>query len=356
MLVRRHVAAFLCSVALASGAHAQTAHSTQSPARENPSSTLRENAERGWFFYERDKKPREEPAIEMPELPPAAEDPPPPKEERCKKKETWSADCGFVDPGKDFEFQAKQRDALLQAMAMSRNDPKAVENFQYYMKWLMERSVEVANLWHYNMVQNPELDPTVKSPISTFGLRLMTQVRDSSDEAILSALKDEGAFLVYFSRYDCDFCHAMTSVLEELGRSTGLTIWNAPLDTRCMPRFEAHCRGGAQTIAAAQALQVSIVPTLFLYVPGPKAEDDTWIRIATGVTDASTMRGRIVAFFSAYRMALLKGVANGGPNRAPVDFSDITPTGIAPGVPLPQTGQQTPPLPTEQQIRELFSR
>lgn len=313
-------------------------------AREAPGASLKQNAERGWFFYERQIKPALSP---LPKSAPAA---PEPKEERCRHKETWSADCGFVDPGKDFDFQSKQRDALLQAMSMSRNDPKAVENFQFYMKWLLERSLGVANLWYYNMVQNPELDATVKAPISTFGLRLMTEVRDSNDASILSALKEEGAFLVYFSRTDCAFCRSIGPILEELARSTRLDIWNTSLDNRCMGGFESRCRRGAQAVAVAQALQVTIVPTLFLYVPGSDPAADSWIRISTGVTDASTMRGRVVSFFSAYRNALLKGVANAEPGRVPVDFSETAPTGTAVGV----SGAQR--LPTEAEIKALFAR
>lgn len=325
-------------------AHAQNAASGP-VVQENPADSLAEDAERGWFWYERDPEPKESEATVDP-VPPPSEPPPATEKDPCQKRETWTVECGFVNPGKDFEFQAKQRDALLKAMAMSQNDPETVEQFQYYMKWLMERSIEVANLWYYNMVQNPELDANVKSPISSFGLRLMTQVKDASDDNILAALRDAGAFLVYFSRHNCDFCHAMTSVLNDLEDSTGLEIWNAPLDDQCMPGFEDKCKPGQETVMAAQALRVSIVPTLFLYVPGFDAADDTWIRIATGVTDHQTMRGRIVSFFTAYRTALLKGVANGDGTRAPVDFSDTTPTGTAPGVPLP----------TEEQIKELLAQ
>jgi len=316
---------------------------------ENPSDALKQNAERGWFFYEQVEKPRE--LVKPPlALPPGSPKSTPTKEELCRKRETWTDECGFVDPGKDFEFQGKERDGLLQAMSMSHNDPRAVENFQYYMRWLMQRSIEVANLWEYNEAQNPDLDPTVKAPISTFGLRLMTQVRDSSEGAILGALKDQGAFLIYFSRSDCNFCLAMSSVLDTLTESTGLEIWDASLDDHCMTGYENRCKRGTQAVAAGQALQVAIVPTLFLYIPGGKAADDTWIRIATGISDAATMRGRIVAFFSAYRTALLRGVTNSQPGRAPVDFSDNDPSGTGPGVPTVK------PLPTEAEIKALFAK
>jgi F plasmid transfer operon protein len=315
-----------------------------STAPENPSDSLHENAKKGWFFYETQKKPPED---ELPPVVPQVDTPPPPKEARCKSKDTWTADCGFVDPGKDFDFQSKERDALLHGMAMSRNDPKAVEAFQYYQKWVLDRSIEVANLWYYNTVQNPELSAEAKSPINTFGLRLMTEVKDSDQKSILTALKKEGAFYIYFSRHDCSFCASMTGVLTTVVEQTGLPMYNAALDDTCMPGFEDHCLAGPAVQAPAQALKVDIVPTLFLYVP-----QNTWIRIGTGVTDVPTLVSRTTSFFSAYRTALLKGVNNGQGIAPSVDFSSNGATGTATGVKSSGPAR----LPTADEVKALLQK
>jgi hypothetical protein len=317
---------------------------TAEPSTDNPSSTLHENAKKGWFFYEKQKKP---PEPELPAVIPKVDAPPPPKEERCKSKDSWSADCGFVDPGKDFDFQAKERDALLHGMAMSQNEPKAVEAFQYYQKWVLDRSIEVANLWYYNTIQNPELSAEAKSPINTFGLRLMTEVKDSDQKSIINALKKEGAFYIYFSRHDCTFCNSMAEVLRAVVEKTGIEMYNAALDDSCMSGFEDHCLAGAAVQAPAQALKVTIVPTLFLYVP-----KNTWIRIGTGVTDVETLIARTTSFFSAYRTALLKGVNNGSGARAPVDFSADGATGTATGVSTTAPAR----LPTADEVKALLQK
>lgn len=282
----------------------------------------------------------------MPMLP--GELPPPPKEARCAEKSTWTVDCGFVHPGTDFEFQALQRDRLMERMSLAYNDPKAVEAFQYYMRWVLERTAETTNLWWYNMVQNPDLDPNVSSPVSAFGLRLMTEVQRGKDQELFSLIKAEGGFFVYFSRSDCEFCHQMQPVLQLLSKRTGLEVRNASLDKTCMPAFEEGCMTAPATEAPATALQVATVPAVFLYV-----KPNTWLRVATGIVDLDSMLTRTVQFFAAYRSALLSGVDNGEGAKPAVDFKGLGASGTAPGVEGAKAGGKTA-LPTEADIADLL--
>lgn len=305
------------------------------------------NPERGWFFFETQPQPVEPSVVDPQPLPPTPSTPRTQTEqERCQNAQTWTAECGFVHPGEDFAFQAKQRDALLERMTMAPNNPQAVEAFQYYMKWVVERAAEVANLWHYNLVQNPELDANTRQPISTFGLRLMADVRDGRDAEIFASLKEDGAFLVYFTRNDCVFCHQMAPHVRQLSKNSGLPVRNAALDDTCMKGLEEGCLKGEAVQAPAQALQVSIVPTVFIYIPS----GNTWLRIATGLTDPHTMSARAVSFFAAYRNALLKGIDNGLSGRAPVDFSGTAPTGTAMGV----EGAKGLRVPTEREVARML--
>ena len=302
---------------------------------------------RGWFFFD-DPKPPEPPASapapapSPPQTAPAQ--PPAPPQKLCTKKETWSPDCGFVDPGEDFAFQAKQRDALFERMVVAKNNPAAVEAVQRYMNWTLERASEVANLWVYNAVQKPELDPNIKAPVSSFGLKLMADISSSDQKKLFSSLKAEGAFFVVFTRESCAFCHQMGDTLSTLSADTGLPVHNASLETKCMPYAKNDCIVGPQAISAAQALSVTTVPSLFLFVP-----KNTWLRIGTGVVDVSTLKNRTSQFFTAYRNALLQGVNNSSSTSIPsVSFSPSNSTGTAQGVPLS-------PEDTEQKVRSMLN-
>lgn len=324
------------------------AQSAIAPAR-NMDITPAKSPERGWFYFE-DNKPPEVEQVEPVKPPFPSQLPPPPADDKCKNKKTWSADCGFVDPGEDFDFQATQRDALFERMSVARNNPQAVEAVQYYMRWALERTSEVSNLWWYNMTQNPELDPTVTSPISVFGLRLMSDVKAGHDKEIYQLIKDEAGMLVYFSRSDCNFCHQMAGPLQQLEKRTGIPVRNASLDAKCMPGFETGCLTAPASEAPARALQVAIVPSVFLYV-----QPNTWLRVATGVVDVDSMETRIVQFFSAYRNALLKGVENGQKGRASVDFGETAPSGTGKGVPGGASGGDIAP-PSDEEISRLLGK
>lgn len=303
------------------------------------------NPERGWFYFEKTPLP-EEPAPPPEMAAPAKTSPPPPKEEKCAKKDTWSVDCGFVHPGADFQFQAKQRDALMEQMSVAKNDPKAVEAFQYYMRYVIERTSEVTNNWWYNMVQNPDLDPNVAQPVSAFGIRLMTEAQQGRDKEVFSLIKSEGGFLVYFTRSDCIFCHQMADTVARLGEKTGLPVRNAALDDKCIPKFKEGCITAPQSTRPAEMLQVTTVPSVFLYVP-PKS----WIRVGTGVVDLESMLSRTSQFFAAYRAALLSGVENGQGGRPSVDFSTTAVNGSSKGVEA--TGPAVP-LPDQSEVSKLL--
>lgn len=308
-----------------------------------------EPSDRGWFFFREKQKPevKEEDPAPAAEQAPQAKPEAKPVSDQCKSTKTWKPSCGFIDPGNDFAFQERMRDELLQHMSLSNNDPKAVEAVQYYVKWVMSKSVQVARLWQYNMTQNPELDPFVQQPISSFGLKLMTEVKSNEAQDIFNALRDQGAFLVYFTRSDCAFCHSMAPVVAKLSADSGVPVRNAALDSTCIAEFQAGCLTQPETIPPAQALQVSVVPALFLYVP-----ENTWLRIGTGVVDGATLTARMTSFFSAYRAALLKGIKNGDDGRASVDFTNTDPTGLGQGV----TSEEGAPKPSPEDIKRLFDQ
>lgn len=335
LMLTGFIASAATSASAAGGAFSFSAPSEKPAPSVNPADHSK-TQNRGWFYFDDPKEePPEEEEKPVPAPPPKPkEKQEPPKKEKddpCAKKETWNAKCGFVNPGTDFDFQAKQRDALLQAMVMSQNDPKQVEAFQYYMRWVIERTSEIANIWRYNMVQNPELDPEVSNPISAFGLRLMTDVKKGYKKEIFDLMKDEGGMIVVFTRTDCIYCHQMAGTWNDLSRNTGLPLTSASLDDKCIDGLKSdECITAPASIDPAKALQVKVVPATFLYV-----KPNTWLRIGTGVVDSASLTTRATQFFSAYRSALLKGVENGENGKASVDFKGLDPSGLAKGIPLP---------------------
>jgi conjugal transfer pilus assembly protein TraF len=169
-------------------------------------------------------------------------------------------------------------------------------------------------------------------------IRMMSEVQKGRDDEIYKVLKEEGGMLVFFTKSDCQFCHVMATGMKRVGADTGLPVRNAALDDKCMPGFEDGCVAGEAVLEPAKVLKVTTVPTVFLYV-----KPNTWIRVANGLTDDTTMKERVFSFFTAYRTAMLKGINNAQKGRPAVDFSytgDIT--GNGEGVPKSQAETRTP--------------
>ncbi|MEX3984243.1 conjugal transfer protein TraF [Paraburkholderia sp. EG287A] len=327
----------------------QTASAQTSPVA--PSSSLNDvPARQGWFWYldpKKEKKKEPKTIVVTPPTPasepstqavviiapssasaPLAAAAPDDGGKHCKVKDTWESKCGFVDPGNDFDFQAKERDILLQQMSLQPDKPEVVEAAQRYMKWVVTKASMAANMWYFNMVQHPDLDPTVQNPISEIGIALASRVDKANQVEIFDLIRQEGGVLFYFSRDDCDYCHEQAPNTRRVARMMGLQLINVPLDGKCLPGFEGDNCGSNITNDQVAPLNVAVVPALYLYVP-----DNTWIRLGTGVVTDTTVIANTVNFFSAYRSAVLNGLDNSDGVRPSVTFDpkfNAKPTGVTP--------------------------
>ena len=326
----------LCALALASCGVLGSA-GAQVPA--TPGQELHKTpAKQGWFWYRDPEEKKKAEPVTQPTLPakepPTAGTPSAPlvviagsapkdfkdlsEEERqklCGSKDSWIKACGFIEPGDDFEFQAKQRDILLQMMSLTPDNPDAVEQAQRYMKWVVGRASMAANMWYFNMVQKPDLDPTVKNPISEVGIALASRINQASQYEYFRLIKEEGGVLFFFTRSDCSFCFDQSPYAQRVARSMGLPLINIPLDGNCLPDFKDWACGNDVKPEKAAVLDVKIVPALYLYVPA-----NTWIRLGTGVMTDQTVLANAVNFFSAYRAAMLQGLDNSSGARPSVTF------------------------------------
>lgn len=324
----------LCALVLMCGGwlasvHAQVAATPGAELHKTP-------AKQGWFWYvDPEEKKKEEPAPAPAPAPLATPTPPSSpvvvvaggrskafqeltdaeREKLCGSKDSWEKACGFVDPGDDFEFQSKQRDILLQMMSLTPDNPDAVEQAQRYMKWVVGRASMAANMWYFNMVQKPDLDPTVKNPISEVGIALASRITQASQYEYFRLIKEEGGVLFFFTRSDCSYCFDQSPYALRVARTMGLPLINIPLDGKCLPDFSGWMCGNDVKPEQAAVLDVKIVPALYLYVPS-----NTWIRLGTGIMTDQTVLANAVNFFSAYRAAMLKGLDNSSGARPSVTF------------------------------------
>lgn len=259
----------------------------------------------------------------------------------CDNPDEWRPGCGFIDPGKSYDFQAKQRDALKRRMVMEPNNRKAVRGFQEYNNWMLNQAIAASRMWRFNTAQDPSLSQITDKPTSRFGLKLLQREQEKNTNEIYELIKKENGFFVFFSRTDCPYCHDMLPVLKELQEDTGVNVHNASLDAECMPGFpDGKCLTGERSRKPAARLKVRTVPDLLVYLP----KDQTWIRLATGVKTLATIKDRIKLFVSGMEAAYENAVANAknkfGPNVDFVNEANIRDNlGMAQGVKKSENGQ-----------------
>lgn len=290
-----------------------------------------EAGECGWFWGDDFENPAPSPSP-TPTLPPTPEKPPEPaqepekplppvvsltEEERCSQRETWDAQCGFIEPGKDWEFMKLQERELLHAMILTPESPKQIKEYQKFTFWAVDRAAEIAHVWTYNVIQDQELNTRIQAPVSQFGLRMAARERDLSRANFYKTLQEEGAFLAWFTRSDCNYCKEMLSAMRQLSYDTGLEVWNASLDDQCMRGYEDRCMAGERVVYYARHLKVLYVPDLILYIPA----DETWVRIASGLESLNTIKTRINLYGKAVQAAMVNGLASDIEDQTSADFT-----------------------------------
>ncbi|WP_459820111.1 conjugal transfer protein TraF [Galenea microaerophila] len=274
----------------------------------------------GYWFYEEPPKPpkeikvkkkkkKDEPVFIMQDTPKKLEDA---KKRDCENH--WTLECGFRTP-KTFSEQTKMRDALMKDAYMHPNDAHKVLQMQKYMRWIVDQSIQASKLWKYNLVQNPELDPSVTNPISAYGLKLMTSVRKKKEKMVWDTIKEWGGKVIMFTKEDCLFCEKQAKPFYWLKVNDDVEVHGASLKGNC-PYGVVSCNKGPKVLAAARMLNVKVVPSIYLYLPG-----NVWIRVSNGLVTTEELENRIYNFFIAWRTAVSKGLKSSNSAQPPMDFT-----------------------------------
>jgi len=294
--------------------------------------------ERGWWWgcTEPEESISKPPKMTSGQTKPTKEQ----KEELCSEQETWDAkECGFVNPNKikdykkAFEFQKMQQEQLSRQMVMNPTDEKAVLEYQKYNKWWLKQSVLTSDTWKFNILQNPEMDPKLKNPISTYGLQMASQIRKLDKESVWETLKEDGAFFVWWTSSDCQYCHAQAKTMKRLPkRMGGLEIYNTSLDDKCIEGYKGEfCRTVDEEVnTVAALLKIEVVPTLMMFIPNDVDEQmgGTWLKIAHGITSANEIENRSYKYFKAHASAIKKGLTSAIAGTPAMDFDYKKPTGV----------------------------
>lgn len=182
-----------------------------------------------------------------------------------KKKETVRAQDPRPKELVEFEAMQKRLDELKRIAVMNPTDAH-MKAYMGYQRYVMDKSAVFADNWQRLVWRTPELDYSLTGrPTNSFAIDVFDgQLRDKQAHTIRALAKTHGLF--FFFRSDCPYCHKFAPVLKHFEQDYGLTVFPVSLDGGGLPDYPTPLTDNGM----AANLNVSVVPAVFLAVPGSR--------------------------------------------------------------------------------------
>lgn len=138
-----------------------------------------------------------------------------------------------------------------------------VKSYMTYHRLALDMSSNVSDRWQRVLWQNPELDYTVKKPVSKIGKETYLDERKKEKQETLEALsKRYGVFFAF--RSDCSFCHRLAPVVKML-EEKGFNIVPISMDGGYLPEFNSKQTKINSGELTRLGIKTEVVPALFLF-------------------------------------------------------------------------------------------
>jgi conjugal transfer pilus assembly protein TraF len=182
--------------------------------------------------------------------------------DKNRSKAEKSNGCNITVPA--VEELAEKRKVLEEAMAESilRPTPQSVARVQRLQYQWINQSQQFSSVWMQNLLQNPELDATVKHPVTQFGIHIKKEADQLKLEARVKSLSQYyGLFYIY--QGNCKFCQGMARVVKQLSDKYGWKVLGVSQDGMMLSEFPESKRDNG----ISQAWGIKGVPAVFVVNP-----------------------------------------------------------------------------------------
>ncbi len=226
---------------------------------DRPNDTFFEDKQRGWFWYEVLPEPikpvKPEPKIEPPK--------PDPQPNTAKTEEAVFV-TNADQPEPLSSAWLKQNLEKYLNKAIDEPSQENVAAFYYLQRVMMDKAERFTHAARYVVMSDPQLDESVRRPISTFAVNEANHQASVAADQALKAIAAKAGILFFF-RSDCRYCHVQVPILVMLERSYGFKIYPVSLDGLPMPNglFSQFKIDQGQ----AALLGVEQTPAMFLMKP-----------------------------------------------------------------------------------------
>jgi len=240
-----------------------------------------EDKQRGWFWYEVLPEPikpvKPEPKIE------------PPKSEPQTDTAKVEASLGVPTLDQPEPLSSAWLKQNLEKYLNKAIDEPSQENvaaFYYLQRVMMDKAERFTNAARYVVMSDPQLDESVRRPISTFAVNEANHQASVAADQSLKAIAAKAGILFFF-RSDCRYCHVQAPILAMLERSYGFKIYPVSLDGLPMPNgmFSQF------KIDQGQAALLGVEQTLALFLMKPPKQI---VPLSQGVLSLEEATSRIL--------------------------------------------------------------
>jgi type-F conjugative transfer system pilin assembly protein TraF len=167
-------------------------------------------------------------------------------------------------PKNAVEELAEKRKTLEEALSESilRPTPQSVARYQQLQYRWLNQSQKFSSVWMQNLLQHPELDATVKNPVTQYGIHIQKEEDQIRMEAKIKALSSQyGLFYIY--QGNCKFCKGMAGIVQKLSEKYQWTVLGISQDGVMLPEFSDSKRDNG----ISQAWGIKGVPAVFVVNP-----------------------------------------------------------------------------------------
>jgi conjugal transfer pilus assembly protein TraF len=226
---------------------------------ELPAASYFEDKQRGWFWYEVLPEPIK-PAKTEPKIEPLKSEP---QTDTAKVEESVVVSVP-AQPEPLSSAWLKQNLEKYLNKAIDEPSQENVAAFYYLQRVMMDKAERFTHAARYVVMSDPQLDESVRRPISTFAVNEANHQASVAADQALKAIAAKAGILFFF-RSDCRYCHVQAPILAMLERSYGFKIYPVSLDGLPMPNglFNQFKIDQGQ----AALLGVEQTPALFLMKP-----------------------------------------------------------------------------------------
>lgn len=220
---------------------------------------------------------------------------------RCKEYGLgWHFYCQNDQKEEDESKQKNQEDykAKLDELKATLEEKKAkaviypteenIKDYMEYQQMVLNKSGVFADQWRRTLWKTPELDYTLKRPVSKIGKEVWVDQRNKDVKQTVQQINERyGIFFIFKS--GCPFCHKYSPILKSFQNKYGIVIMPISMDGGGLPEWKDFVVNKGQI--ERMGMEISAVPATILF----DKETKELIPIGFGALSHTDLESRIYA-------------------------------------------------------------